>query len=1557
MSESYMAADESDKDISGMPKIRTEEVEQWARDAKTYLMGQKRNHKGLEDQPAAPGVGMHLANVRIKWEKDLEVWRERNDTCVSKLYEAVKGEARAKLVADQYLREKEALPDNALDKDPLAKDLMTRLINRFKEEDQDTLRILNGKFSQFKVLPEEKLVYTAVDRLNGIIQQLDQHGQPPSDEAKLSKLQEAIRISRLEKLWVAVALQANLTYDQLCQTCKRFDKANEDATSTEEVFFTRDEDKKTVCSYCDKIGHSAAVCYKKERDKAAAKRKRKGRAEEKTGVTGQKPGSKDYDGCHNCGKLDHLQSDCPKRKKQSHGKKPNKKKKGSSNPRDFVDSDDSDDSEANMIFSNDLVEMEEEEVLHSEFEERVYLDSCASKNLFLVKDQSELEVFSHESGAIGTTRAGASLETQGIGSFKDWKGIRVCNDAVKNLVSGGALRAMGYGLWLLHVPRIVKMSNPMDTVLTAEYSENGMPFVNLRELLHLPDLTKETQELAMLSDDMGVDKLNLLHRRLTHVSKSVLLEAYRRMLFEGSGLTRDYLSKKAQKAVSKFLCGGCAKGKITRRSFADASDYGMFNETSFLGMLTVDISVYLNCPSRQGYRYILVFTDVATKYFWRFPLKDRSGEEVLRCVKELVEIHFRRFPGEHRLARYHADGGKELLDQRVKEYLLSKFGTAITWSSTDTPELNAVSERKFRTLGERTLATLASSGLPKSTWWDAYDYVCDVTLVMPTKTHKGWMSPYECVPGGRVPNISRFRTWGCKSYVLNPKADRRKDWEDKSCVGYFIGHSKTKAGYKVLIGDTVVTSVHVLFDESIPERGAEYFKELDEATVKVDPEERRVSDFKYLEGRHHMDEGLLFITTRIVERKGLIVGFRALVASGKTQIEDKTPIHVADLQEMTEQLAKRLAVNAGPHDDETRDVPSRAAATELALPNVEPDATSGESPPAEPTVEKRKRSPRLLTNVAVLGEIHHVDDASEIHFLRAADDDMIPDLIEDDSSDEEDADIEKGGSFAPEPETDAQSRTGRERKYWSRARRNERHGLEKRKVLEVKPIPPGVKPIKSKYVYKRKFKKDGSIKKYKARMVALGYGQVAGVDVFNTFAPVVKGITIRLLIALAFIFNLHIHQLDVSNAFCYADVEGDVYMQPTPDYKLPEGHCFKLKKALYGLRNSPRLWWKHLDKFIKSLHFKPCVLEPCLYHMQYKGTTMYLTIYVDDILILSSNLTHINEVKEMFCNRFDMTDLGELEHFLNVRVLRTKKFIRMDQSVYIEKVLAKHAAHLGTSSKTKRTPLPEAAMDLIGQEARDSTPISSDDQAFLDNFPYRSLLGAVLYLSMNTRPDVAYAVGVLSRFANKVTVVTCQLMVHLMQYLRGTMEKGIKFSGTKFDLHIFSDADWAGDQLSRRSTTGYVVFAAGGPIAWQSKLQTTVATSSMQSEYQALYAGMQELVWLRGVMSELNMPLSEPTPFFLDSQSAQDLATNPVYHKRSKHVEIKYHWVREHVNPEGEYRTAEMCHVDSENQSADMYTKSLSAPKLEKHVARNLGEKRKSSSSIRADNSIKRVRR
>ena len=188
--------------------------------------------------------------------------------------------------------------------------------------------------------------------------------------------------------------------------------------------------------------------------------------------------------------------------------------------------------------------------------------------------------------------------------------------------------------------------------------------------------------------------------------------------------------------------------------------------------------------------------------------------------------------------------------------------------------------------------------------------------------------------------------------------------------------------------------------------------------------------------------------------------------------------------------------------------------------------------------------------------------------------------------------------------------------------------------------------------------------------------------------------------------------------------------------------------------------------------------------------------------------------------------------------------------------------------------------------------MSDDDRVYLDKFPQRSLLGVLLYLSINTRPDNAYAVGLQSRFGSKPTVQTCHLMEYLKQYVRGTVLCGIRFSK---HMHVFTDADWAGDVLTRRSAIGYVVFAL---LAWQSRHQTTVATSSMTSEYQAMYAGMKEIVWLRGVLAELDLRLCKPTPFFLDSQNAEDLALNLVYHKQSKHID-----------PDGEFRTATLTYV------------------------------------------------
>ena len=1577
MSNSNMVAmDGSVQGKQSLPPFDGGNVENWIKMFTMYARSCKRAQQGLKERPVIAG------RAQAAHDKAVEIWAERNDWCVSTIYLACTGNCEAVEIADQYLTEKEILDDDDDDKEPVAKELLNRLKVKFLPEKQDQLAIYQDGFTEFTLLPGEK-VCSGVDRLNGIIQQLDKLGQPQTAEAKLAKLKKAIQIPSLKLLWVSVTMLPDATYQSIAKTCKNYDLAmvaeKKMSGGVPEAHMSRDGDRDTekprkvpYCSHCHRKGHLANKCDERIKEQRAARQKRITRKDTKE-KGGQQPGSKEYSGCHSCGSPNHWAYQCehsepseksdrgrqrspsprrdPRPRRDNTEFIPNKKVRFGANRYVRKEEQSDDDNDYESCESHMFTEVYDEVCLTEDWSEQlVFLDSCAGEKLCLLKNQSCLEDFTHATGKIQTTKSGTEglLETQGMGSYGDWKDITICNNAIKNLVGGGYLRAMGYGLSLLHVPKIVRLSDG-EVVLVAEYAPgNGMPYVPIRDLLELPNIGYSAVMCTevMLSDNVGINPLELIHMRTAHCAEGILIEGFKRMMFTGSGLTRSDITKKAARERKKHLCRGCALGKITRASFQQ-KPVEELHSLKFMEIVSADIHVFINCPDRLGNKYVVMFTDKATKWHWEFKLKERTGAEILRCVRQIVEVELPKFPGSNRWQRYHCDGGAELLDQTVKAYLLDKFGTKITWNTSHTPEQNGVSERLGRTIGERTLASLRGSGLDKSLWGDCWTTVCMITRMLPTRTHQGWMSPTECVPGGKVPNLSGLRVWGCRCYVLIPKADRRKDWEDKSKIGYYIGLSKTKIGYMVLIGDIILTSIHVLFDERIPERSAEYFKEFDSYIVRMDPEEKNVSDFVYLVGRYYIDEGLLYITTRVKIIDGLIVGFRALILAGTQQLEDKITVHIADVQEMTELLAKKQTGGVEDPEEPQEIIPETASDRVVPLPIInEPGVISGseKTPVAEleiqekrvreePTEivvsEKRARVRRELTNVAVLGEVHAVV-AENQDFLKDAD-----------------ADMRTADQYEPAPETYEQSLKGPEKDYWKRARRNERHALEKKKVLAVVPIPRGVRPVKSKYVYTRKFNKEGTLKKYKARHIALGFGQVKGVDVHNTFAPVVKGITVRLLLALSFMLCMFVHQLDVSNAFCYADMEGDVYMEPTPDYDLPLGYCFKLLKALYGLRSSPRLWWRHLDRYIKSLHFTPCVLEPCLYHMMYKGTQMFLMIYVDDILIASTNLEHIKEIKAKFCMKFDMTDMGELEHFLNIRVTRTTDYLMMDQAVYAMKVLEKHAAYLGSPDKIRRHPMPADVMDQIKKEADDQEDVNQENQDWVNNFPYRALLGAILYLALNTRPDIAYAVGVLSRFASNPTLVTCKLVVYVMQYIRGTVQMGIKFSGSQFDMHIFTDADWAGDQLSRRSTTGYVVFAVGGCIAWQSKLQSTVSTSSMQSEYQAMYAGMIEIVWLRGVLREIGLFLVKATPFFIDAQSARDLAVNPVFHKRSKHIEIKYHWIREHVDPQGEYKTAVLTLVGTKHQSADIYTKALVGLTFDLHRDRNMGIKRVSSEIVK----------
>jgi hypothetical protein len=336
MANSDMVAIEgSGADKQRMPKIDKTSVVQWTKDIYMYLMFKNRNHKGFDAPPVLVG---NAVAARATWEKLMDIWLERKDTCVSTIYVACQEDCDATAIVAQYMLEKEMLPDGHANKETSASELRDRLLNRFRGELQDELGELSKKYTSFAMIPQEK-VCSGIDRLNTIVQKMTELNQPPSDASTLAVLRNALQIPSLKSLWLAIALNPNPTYVELMAVCKRYDVATRNEALLDEVnFVTPDKGKKrdrsetdaADCSFCGKPGHVADKCFSRIKERKAAQLKRANRAREKENaglatVTGQKPGSKAYSGCHGCGSKKHVKANCPKSKDKD---KANKSKKG-----------------------------------------------------------------------------------------------------------------------------------------------------------------------------------------------------------------------------------------------------------------------------------------------------------------------------------------------------------------------------------------------------------------------------------------------------------------------------------------------------------------------------------------------------------------------------------------------------------------------------------------------------------------------------------------------------------------------------------------------------------------------------------------------------------------------------------------------------------------------------------------------------------------------------------------------------------------------------------------------------------------------------------------------------------------------------------------------------------------------------------------------------------------------------------------------------------------------------------------------------------------------------
>ena len=440
---------------------------------------------------------------------------------------------------------------------------------------------------------------------------------------------------------------------------------------------------------------------------------------------------------------------------------------------------------------------------------------------------------------------------------------------------------------------------------------------------------------------------------------------------------------------------------------------------------------------------------------------------------------------------------------------------------------------------------------------------------------------------------------------------------------------------------------------------------------------------------------------------------------------------------------------------------------------------------------------------------------------------------------------------------------------------------------------------------------------FKARLVAKGYTQKEGIDYEETFSPVAMLKSIRILLAVAASLDYEIWQMDVKTAFLNGNLNEDIYMQQPEGFKAKgkEHMVCKLQRSIYGLKQASRSWNIRFAQAITSFGFEKSPDEPCVYKRIQAQKVVFLVLYVDDILLIGNNKQVLSGVKDWLHKQFDMKDLGEANYILGIKLIRDRKnkLLALSQASYIDKILVRF-----NMENSKRGSLPFRHGIHLSKEQSPKTP---EQKERMSRIPYASAVGSLMYAMLCTRPDICYAVGVVSRYQSDPGEEHWIAVKHILKYLRRTRDYMLVYSSGSLETIGFTDSDFQGDIDSRKSTSGYVFTLYGGAVCWRSIKQTCVADSTTEAEYVAASEAAKEAVWLKKFIMDLQVIPSAGRPITLncDNSGAVAQSKEPRYHKKQKHIERKYHLIRDII----ERGDTVITKIASEENLADPFTKAL----------------------------------
>jgi hypothetical protein len=509
-----------------------------------------------------------------------------------------------------------------------------------------------------------------------------------------------------------------------------------------------------------------------------------------------------------------------------------------------------------------------------------------------------------------------------------------------------------------------------------------------------------------------------------------------------------------------------------------------------------------------------------------------------------------------------------------------------------------------------------------------------------------------------------------------------------------------------------------------------------------------------------------------------------------------------------------------------------------------------------------------------------------------------------------------------EPTSYQQAISSPESKQWLSAIKDELDMITSKKVISFVPRSPSFNIIPSRWVFKIKRDVNGNVLKYKARLVAKGYAQLYGFDYTDTFAPTLHTQSLRLLFILSLTSPNHlIDQLDVKSAFLNAPLNEDVYMEIPDGMTGPPGHCVKLLRALYGIKQAPNAWNTDIDSTLRSFNFSSCEKEPCLYFLVVTHTHRILIgLFVDDLVVVyhKSITNQWLTIKHKLLNKYSTSDLGRAQHVLGMRVIQHSSSLSLDQHTYI-------------NDKLKQFNMQECKHSSTPSSLESLTHIH--DQPSLDNATqYRQIVGSLMYASIITRPDITYSTNILTRFMQQPQSHHLTAAKRVFRYLSSTSNLGLLYSLSPHkpnDIVIvgWCDADWGGNKIDRKSTSGNCIFINNNLVSWQTKKQHTVALSSAEAELISLIEVVKDILFFRNLLTQLNYNIIYPINIYCDNQSAIKIAEHEVTRERTKHIDIKYHFLQQYITN----KIISLTWVESKNQLADIFTKSLPSELFSSH--------------------------